>query len=490
MSAGISIERDATASAPASPVRRGAGSRGNASGASEPTPEFALTQDDFTRIAKILQSEAGIVLSPSKSALVYSRLAKRLRLLGIDSFKAYCEFVSGTEGTAERGEMLSALTTNVTHFFREKHHFDHLRASVFPGLVAAARRGGRVRIWSAGCSQGQEPYSIALTLLSMMPDALDHDVRILASDIDPNVVRFGAAGIYSASVLEPVPSDLRRRYFEPVAGQADSFRVTDVVRDLVAFRELNLIGTWPMRGTFQVIMCRNVTIYFDQPTREAIWGRFADYLDPAGWLYIGHSERLSGAPAARLELRRRHHLPAERGRCGMKPVRVVVVDDSATMRALLKRALTVDPGIVVVGEAANPYDARAKIKALDPDVITLDVEMPNMNGLEFLEKLMRLRPMPVLMVSSLTAPGAETALAALSLGAFECIAKPSGADAHTLETLPRLVREAARAKHSVGAMDTRRQRRPAGVEPASAAPSARTGPTTSPSAPPPAASRR
>lgn len=257
--------------------------------------EFLLTDADFNTIAKILHSDSGILLSPSKSNLVYSRLAKRLRVLGLGSFKEYCSFIAGSAGASERMSMLAALTTNVTQFFRENHHFEHLKSHLLPPLLADAKSGGRVRIWSAGCSNGHEPYSIALTVLSLMADAGDRDVRILATDIDPNVVAFGRAGIYDEMTLGAVAKPLRQRWFKPAGDKAgEAFEVSDALRDLVAFRELNLIGDWPMQGTFQAIFCRNVTIYFDQPTREKIWHRFCRYLEPGGWFYMGHSERLTG----------------------------------------------------------------------------------------------------------------------------------------------------------------------------------------------------
>jgi chemotaxis protein methyltransferase CheR len=257
--------------------------------------EFILTDSDFSTIAKILHSDSGILLAPSKSNLVYSRLAKRLRALGLASFKEYCSYIEGAQGTSERMSMLAALTTNVTHFFRENHHFEHLKTELLPGLLADAKKGGRVRIWSAGCSNGHEPYSIALTVLSMMPDAPNYDIKILATDIDPNVIAFGRAGIYDEATLEAVPKALKQRWFKPTGGRGgDAFEVSDAMRDLISFRELNLIGEWPMQGTFQALFCRNVTIYFDQPTREKIWHRYCRYLEAGGWFYMGHSERLTG----------------------------------------------------------------------------------------------------------------------------------------------------------------------------------------------------
>jgi chemotaxis protein methyltransferase CheR len=270
-------------------------SKGTANGLVE--GEFLFTEDDFKKIAQILHSHAGIALAEGKAALVYSRLAKRLRSLGLRSFREYCALVEDKQGVDERQAMMAALTTNVTRYFREPHHFDHLRDVVMPKLVDRARRGGRVRLWSAACSNGQEPYSMAITVLQALPEAANLDVKILATDIDPNMVAEGRAGIYREDAVTPVPLDLRRKWFKKAAGGA--WEVADELRTLVSFRELNLIGDWPMKGKFDVIFCRNVVIYFDEPTQERIWSRFAPLLEPGGTLYIGHSERVSG-PGANL----------------------------------------------------------------------------------------------------------------------------------------------------------------------------------------------
>ncbi|MEE3502561.1 protein-glutamate O-methyltransferase [Acidiphilium acidophilum] len=260
--------------------------------------EYCLTAEDFRRISAMIHADAGIAMPAHKATLVYSRLAKRLRILGLKDFSEYCALVASAEGSGERQEMLAALTTNVTRFYREPHHFEHLRTQILPPLIASARKGGRVRLWSAACSSGQEPYSIALTVLSLLPDAAQRDIRILATDIDPNMIAIGKSGLYDRSAIEPVPSDLRQRWFAPVEGDRGMVRIADQARALVEFRRLNLIGEWPMRGTFQAIFCRNVAIYFDDPTQGKIWSRMVTLLDPAGALYIGHSERVSG-PAER-----------------------------------------------------------------------------------------------------------------------------------------------------------------------------------------------
>jgi chemotaxis protein methyltransferase CheR len=260
--------------------------------------EFKMTTRDFREIASMLYADAGIFLQESKATLVYSRLIKRLRKLELDSFHDYCQLVAAPEGAAERLEMLSALTTNVTRFYREPHHFDHLRSHVLPPLLEAARHKARVRIWSAACSTGQEPYSIALTLLSLEPNAAVLDVKILATDIDPRVVADARRGVYPDAALVDVPPDLRKRYFAPTENRGE-WQAAEDVRRLVAFRTLNLNADWPMQGKFHVIFCRNVAIYFDEPTQQAVWSRFATKLEPGGWLYIGHSERVTGPASTR-----------------------------------------------------------------------------------------------------------------------------------------------------------------------------------------------
>ncbi len=274
------------------------------------TGEFLLTAADFRKIAEMVHGDAGIALVESKATLVYSRLAKRLRTLNLRNFHDYCELVAGADGVEERARMLAALTTNVTRFFREPHHFEHLAKTVMAPLVTPARQGKKVRLWSAACSNGMEPYSMALALLDLMPDAAELDIRILATDIDPNMVAYGAEGVYDRAAIEPIPARLREFWMKPTVrgpramgtGPDTRWSVGDEMRRLVSFKELNLIGDWPMKGQFQAIFCRNVVIYFDEPTQGRVWSRFLPFLSPGGSLYIGHSERLSGPAAAAFEV--------------------------------------------------------------------------------------------------------------------------------------------------------------------------------------------
>ncbi len=257
--------------------------------------EYPLARRDLALIAQMIYDDAGISLNESKASLVYSRLSKHIRQLGLDGFKQYCELVSSSNGQGQRREMLSFLTTNFTRFFRENHHFDHLRSDILPAMIEKLRTGGRVRIWSAACSDGQEPYSIALTALSVLPNIGDYDFKILATDIDPKIIQMAKQGAYDASALETVTPAMRKQWFtEAHIGGRTKWQIDDRVKRLVTFNELNLMANWPFKGLFDVIFCRNVVIYFDEPTQMKIWSRFAGLLPMGGTLCIGHSERISG----------------------------------------------------------------------------------------------------------------------------------------------------------------------------------------------------
>lgn len=264
--------------------------------------QHTMSDAEFSHLAQIAREEAGLVFPPGKAMLLRSRLTRRLRHLRLDGFGAYCALLSSDDGTAERREMISLLTTNVSSFFREPHHFEVMRETALPPLIARARAGGRIRLWSAGCSSGQEAYSLAITLRELAPDIDSLDIRILATDIDPNVVAAGRAGLYSDAEVSGMSAARRMAAFVAEGGGAHpKYRVTDEVRRLVTFRELNLLGPWPMRGRFDVIFCRNVVIYFDAPTQAALWPRFEAAGADGGWLVIGHSERLSEHALTRYE---------------------------------------------------------------------------------------------------------------------------------------------------------------------------------------------
>ncbi len=252
-----------------------------------------LSEAQFKTIADLAYQEAGLVFPPSKAPLVRSRIIKRLRALKIKSFEDYCSFISGQEGANERRMMVSSLTTNISSFFREPHHFEILRKDVLPPLLERARQGQKIRIWSAGCSTGQEAYSIAITIAEMEPKLSSMDIRILASDIDPEVIRTGQEGFYRANVISDVPENQLTKYFQPEEYNGkNGARVIPEIRSIVSFRELNLLGEWPMKRSFEIIFCRNVVIYFDAESKKRLWEKFNSSTSPGGWLFIGHSERL------------------------------------------------------------------------------------------------------------------------------------------------------------------------------------------------------
>lgn len=259
--------------------------------------EFRFTPDDFAFLRRLIKSRTGIQLGERKREMVYGRLARRLRALELDSFDAYCRFVDSADGEHELLAMVNAITTNLTKFFREDHHFAHLAQSVLPDLAAKQARSAkpRLRIWSAGCSSGEEPYTIAMTVLSTVADLPRWDARLLATDLDTEMIRRGKAGRYGIGALESIPPDLRARFTKRSRrADTDHFEMAEELKKFITFKALNLLEPWPMKGPFDVIFCRNVVIYFDRATRLRLFDRFADVLTDGGHLFIGHSESLLG----------------------------------------------------------------------------------------------------------------------------------------------------------------------------------------------------
>jgi chemotaxis protein methyltransferase CheR len=248
---------------------------------------------DFRAISEIAHAEAGIVLPSGKAMLVYSRLAPLVRDSGCVTFGAYVLRIR--EDLAERQKAICALTTNHTFFYREAHHFEHFASDVRPEYIDRLQRGGKVRLWSAGCSSGEETWSLLMTLLGEDAGAghaiARRDLRLLASDIASHALAKARAATYRAEDLKPVPEALRRAWTRTTG---DECTIDPAVQQIARFRSLNLLGDWPMQGQFDTIFCRNVMIYFDGPTKERLVARFTEKLAPGGWLYIGHSERVTG----------------------------------------------------------------------------------------------------------------------------------------------------------------------------------------------------
>ncbi|MEZ4225378.1 MAG: CheR family methyltransferase [Polyangiaceae bacterium] len=249
-----------------------------------------LAQQEFEALRGIISARTGIHLNASKLTLVEARLARRLRARGLSSFENYVSLLKDpSEAAEELPEMVNCITTNKTSFYRESHHFDFLANRVVPELVASGRR--KIRIWSAGCSTGQEPYSIAITLRDALGSLHDWDIRILASDIDTGVLNRAQLAVYDPEELADVPSRVRPWAFEQTAN--GKVRVAAELRKLVTLRQINLIERpWPIRTRFDVIFCRNVVIYFARPTQEALYQGFSEQLLSHGYLVAGHSENL------------------------------------------------------------------------------------------------------------------------------------------------------------------------------------------------------
>ncbi len=255
--------------------------------------EFQFTDRDFSQIRQLVSRHTGISLSDAKRDMVYSRLARRLRHLGIDNFKQYCQLLEADERTDELAHFTNAVTTNLTSFYRESHHFDYLGSELLPELLRVNSAAKRLRIWSAGCSTGEEPYSIAITLLENLRHHSDWDIRILATDLDTNVLDTAQRGIYAEERLKNIDHQLQRRWFRRGRGANEGLMmVKPEVKQLITFKQLNLMQPWPIKGPFDLIFCRNVIIYFDKPTQSVLMERYADVLADHGKLFLGHSETL------------------------------------------------------------------------------------------------------------------------------------------------------------------------------------------------------
>ena len=249
--------------------------------------EFPFTDRHFDYVRTLVTDHAAIRLPDNKRQMVYGRLVRRLRELRLSSFDEYLQVLEDDNGGPEFVNLINAITTNLTSFFREKHHFELMRERYIPELIQ--RTGKReLKLWSAGCSTGEEPYSIAMTLLQG-----GFNAKLLATDIDTKVLDTAATGIYNADRINGLPGDITRRWFLRGKGDnADKVRVRPEVGKLITFRQLNLMQPWPMRGRFDIIFCRNVVIYFDKPTQAKLFNRYADQLEDGGYLFLGHSETM------------------------------------------------------------------------------------------------------------------------------------------------------------------------------------------------------
>ena len=271
--------------------------------------EFAFGNEDFEALRKLVKELTGINLSAQKRELVYGRLARRLRTLGLRTFAEYRELLS-CDGGREISELCNAITTNLTAFFREAHHFDYLREQVLKPLAAGSAGLRRLRIWSAGCSTGEEAYSLAMTVSEALPDLRRWDVKILATDLDSDVLERARRGVYATDRVRALgPQRLSRFFVERRAREGLCYEASPELSALITFKQLNLMHHLPMKGPLDAIFCRNVVIYFDKDTQRELFARIAYLQRPGDLLFLGHSESLfkvseSYAPIGRTVYRR------------------------------------------------------------------------------------------------------------------------------------------------------------------------------------------
>jgi len=249
-----------------------------------------LDRNQFQEISRIIYQQCGISLKSGKEALVRARLMKRLRALQIRSVKEYMDLISSEKGRSEIGTLIDVMTTNKTSFFRESAHFDYLADEILPEVDHQ-----RLRFWSAACSSGEEPYTLAMVLREAIPAIDQKDILVLSTDISTEMLETARTGIYSHDRMAGIPRPFVQKYFERISnGTEQRYRVGPGLRKLIRLAPLNLMQPWPMKGPFNVIFCRNVMIYFDRPTQQRLVNRFWDLLEPGGFLFVGHSEGLSG----------------------------------------------------------------------------------------------------------------------------------------------------------------------------------------------------
>lgn len=255
--------------------------------------EFPFTYEDFDYLRTIVNGCTGIVVTDEKHDMFYSRLVRRIRALRLKNFTQYCDLIKNAKDGQEVIQLVNAITTNLTSFYREHHHFDFLSATVIPALLDSDTAGHKLRIWSAGCSTGEEPYSIAMTVCESELAAQGWDIRLLATDIDSNVLAHAAEGVYSRDGVGQMPQQRLQRWFLKGKGEQEGkVRVKPELRRLIEFAQLNLNSPWSLPEVADIVFCRNVIIYFDQQSKRILIDRIADNLKMGGYLFIGHSESM------------------------------------------------------------------------------------------------------------------------------------------------------------------------------------------------------
>ena len=259
--------------------------------------DLVLSEKEFRTVSDLVYKHCGINLHTGKKELVRARLAKRLRLLKIRTFAEYIDYAINDPSGKEFTMLIDSLSTNLTSFFRESQHFDYLNRVFYPAMLQrkSTAQNFRIRAWSAGCSSGEEPYTIAITLLDMLRGQGRWDVKVLATDISTKVLGIAKAGIYESKRVDPVSPQQKQKYLlRTKVDDQQCYEVSKALRDIITFGQLNLMGQWPIQGPIDFIFCRNVMIYFDKQTQQRLVNRYWDMLDSGGLLFTGHSESLTG----------------------------------------------------------------------------------------------------------------------------------------------------------------------------------------------------
>jgi chemotaxis protein methyltransferase CheR len=260
--------------------------------------ERPLSESLFRQFSELVYDHCGINLHDGKKALLQARLGKRLRATGIGSYDAYFKYITHAGNEDEFVHFVDSISTNLTFFFREQQHFDYLEQVLLPQALANKKRerNNRLRIWSAACSTGEEPYSIAMSVSEHLEDALKWDFKVLATDISTRVLEMASRGVYSQERIQKVPPAMRQQYLQKRRGKdgTPEYAIAPSLKQMIVFRQLNLQDPFPFKGPFDCIFCRNVMIYFDKKTQESLVNKMAKYLAPGGCLFVGHSESLTG----------------------------------------------------------------------------------------------------------------------------------------------------------------------------------------------------
>jgi len=249
----------------------------------------SLKKENFIFLQNLIYKKTGIIIGDSKKEMICRRLSKRMKDLSIHSLDNYCDILR-LDCSPEMNNFISSITTNITYFFRENHHFEYLRDSFLPEFINKGQR--RLRLWSSACSTGEEPYSMAMILKEALGEKLNSiDTKLLATDLDDKVVRAAKKGVYDSCRLKDISTTIKSKWFKN-SNDSDEYIIDPSLRKIITFNTLNLLEPWPMKGKFDVIFCRNVFIYFDKSTQEMLVKRFFDILSTGGVLMLGHSESI------------------------------------------------------------------------------------------------------------------------------------------------------------------------------------------------------